>query len=224
LVRHEVTDPFLQRLEEPLYLFGQQRPAWLWVALVIAIVAIGLFYVGWMYLRERRTIGWFWPIPLGLFRISVYALLGLLFLPPSRQHYDITRTERSSRVVLLFDTSLSMKEARDGFPEEGGSFKDIPSRQEKVLDFLSDDRVKFIDRLETKGRPVVAWRFANQLDQDYRWIQRDSESKALHFWPSKEAEWARRLVPQKGGQQPTRGYPLSREHWQSWLFPVTEMP
>ena len=35
-------------------------------------------------------------------------------------------TERSARVVLLFDTSLSMKEARDGFPEEGGSFKHIP--------------------------------------------------------------------------------------------------
>src|SRR5262245_51576911 len=168
VIEHEVSDPFLQRMEEPLYLFGQQRPGWMWVAIVIAIVAVGLFYVGWMYIRERRTIGWFWPIPLGLFRIAVYAILGFLFLLPSRQHADVTRTDRTSRVVLLFDTSLSMKEARDGFPVKGGSFKDVKSRQDKVLDFLSSDQVQFIERLEDKGRPVTAWRFANQLDPDYR--------------------------------------------------------
>src|SRR5437764_14927274 len=77
LVRHEVSDPFLQRLEEPLNLFGQSRPAWMWVALVCAIVVVGAIYAAWMYVRERRTIVQNEPAGLKLLR---YVLLPFFLL------------------------------------------------------------------------------------------------------------------------------------------------
>ncbi|HKB36683.1 MAG TPA: VWA domain-containing protein, partial [Gemmataceae bacterium] len=259
VIKREVEDPFLQRMKEPLVLFGQPCPDWMWVALVVGIVAVGAFYAAWLYIRERRSIvqnegggmkllrtllfplfllgglrpfhkaaaqgAYFWMLLLWLLRVSVYALLALVFLLPSRQHFYTTQTERTSRVVLLYDVSLSMKEARDGLPTKGGSLKDVPSRQDKVLEFLTSHDVQFIERLETQGRPVVMHRFAQQADPDYRWVQRDSEGKAVHFWPSKEAEPFRRpSAPQRGAPTETPGVPLTPDHWKSWLFPVTEMP
>ena len=110
-IQHEVDKPYFQRMDEPFYLFGRHWDSWAWIALVCVVVGVGLFYVCWMYLRERRTIGWVWPLPLALARVCVYGLLGLIFLLPARQHWDVTSKPQTARVVLLFDTSLSMSKA-----------------------------------------------------------------------------------------------------------------
>src|SRR5262249_1546573 len=116
IIRHEhdISDWFYLRKEEPLTLFGRTYThpsgSWIWEAIIWGIVGIGVLYVLWMYIRERRTIGWVWPLPLVLLRISVYVLLGILFLMPAKRHTfrDVIRTDRDLRVVVLFDTSLSM--------------------------------------------------------------------------------------------------------------------
>src|SRR5262245_29726221 len=51
----------------------------LWYTLVGVILMLGLVFVIWKYIRERKAAGW-WAIPLALCRCAVYVLLAGAFL------------------------------------------------------------------------------------------------------------------------------------------------
>src|SRR5262245_34951388 len=137
------TEIIFRRLEEPVNLFGNTLPSWVWVAMLAGVLAIGLFYIIVMYLRDSRSIGP-WAIFLGFLRTMVYALLALVFLMPAEQTWH--ETNRTSKVVLVMDVSKSLTETRDETPPESKTIKDMPTRQQKVLSWLMKDDIGFMDR------------------------------------------------------------------------------
>src|SRR5947209_8620199 len=161
----QVTEYVFRRLEEPLRLFGKELPPWVWAAALIFLLTVGFFYIAWMYIKDSRTIGMAWASLLGLLRASVYVILGLVFLLPSRQVWDEQR--QSSKVVIGVDTTGSMTRTIDDFPDENQPTKKLLTRQDKVLDFLTSDKVNFFKRLEEKN-PVTIYRFGRQLDEDFQ--------------------------------------------------------
>jgi hypothetical protein len=211
---HQQTTEFVfRRLEEPLNLFGQSLPPWVWIVALGVVLAVGFFYIAWMYIREARTLGPWWAILLGLLRASVYALIGFVFLLPAKQTWNESR--QRSKVVLVFDVSGSVTVSRDDVPPPGKSLLDVDTRQDQVLKFLhNEDRFKgfdFIKRLEEKN-PITAYRFSKFADPDFRHLNDG------RFWPSAE----RKLVQNaKSKDEAPAGYELTREHWRTWLTPLT---
>src|SRR5690242_3907367 len=132
----QTTELVFRRLTEPLKLFGLELPPWLWAVLLGLVLGVAFFYVAWMYLKDSRSVGPWWASFLGLLRTGVYLLLALIFLLPARQTWEDTRDQ--SKVLILMDGSLSMTETRDDLPQEGKKFTDLPTRQDKVLQFLQN--------------------------------------------------------------------------------------
>src|SRR5689334_67802 len=133
------TEQVFRRLEEPLKLFGNTVPPWAWLAILGGVLLIGFFYIGWMYLRDSRTIGPWWASFLGLLRTGVYVLLALVFLMPAKQTWHESR--QRSKVLLFIDASLSMG-TRDGIPRQGESLKALPTRSELVAKLLQSEQKK----------------------------------------------------------------------------------
>src|SRR4051794_731765 len=101
------TDFVWRRLEDGLRLVdGREVSGWYWLAILVPVLALGLFYVGWMYRRDARTVAWPWAVFLALIRSTVYVVLALVFLLPALQNWETTKSR--SRVALLFDVSGSM--------------------------------------------------------------------------------------------------------------------
>src|SRR5690348_10351268 len=95
-----------RRIEEGFNLGGREYPGWYWGPILIAILAVGLVYVVWMYVRDGHSIGWFWGSFLALLRLSVYGVIAAVFLLPAYQNWDSTK--QTSRVVVAADVSASM--------------------------------------------------------------------------------------------------------------------
>src|SRR5262245_2207840 len=202
------TELILRRMEEPLRLFGTSLPGWVWLVILGFVLALGFFYISWMYLRDSRTVGPWWASFLGLLRASVYIILALVFLLPARQTWHENR--QRSKVILVFDVSRSMGTTRDEVPPEGRSLSEMPTRQDKVLQLLQDDNILFLERLE-KTNPVTAYRFSRSLDRDYRHFEQGQ------FWPrSARDQW---LAQKAREENRPEGLKSSTEHWESWLFP-----
>jgi hypothetical protein len=125
-----------------------------WWLLLVPVLAIGLTYVGIMYFRDARSVHPAWASVLAVLRTVVYLILAFVFLLPASQ--QVKKEERRSRVALLFDVSASMQEVDD--VAEDGNLKSLLMRQEKILKFLGDDRIAFIDGL-LKNNPVTCYRF-----------------------------------------------------------------
>src|SRR5260370_34215076 len=102
----------LRRLEEALRVFGKETdPRWFWILILVVVLGVGFFYVGWMYKRDSRSVGWAWASLLGLLRSCVYAVLAAVFLLPALQIWD--RTELHSKGILAQDVSGSMNNKDD---------------------------------------------------------------------------------------------------------------
>ena len=205
----QTTEYVFRRLDEPLSVFGQALPWWIWYVLLGVVLAVGFFYIAWMYVRDSRTIGIWWGSLLGLMRACVYALIGLVFLLPAKQTWNESR--QRSKVVVVFDVSKSLTHTRDEVPPPGKTLAEMDTRQQQVLHFLHNEgRYKnfdFIKRLEEKN-PITAYRFSKFADPDFRHLADG------RFWPSAE----RKLVQNaKSKDDGTAGYELTREHWESWL-------
>jgi hypothetical protein len=191
-----------QRLETPfpVRIFGYDGPG-LWWALLIAVLFFALLYVVLMYLKDARGVGLGWASLLGLLRLSVYAVLAVVFLMPAKQY--TTQTESRGKVLMLFDVSESMTTA-DGAPLSS------TTRLDNVVEFLTSPQVNFLPGMDKKV-PVTAYRFGSRLDEDY-----------LHFadgrvWTKKERE-----APKKDGQAskaPERKS-LNEKEWRRWLTPA----
>jgi hypothetical protein len=144
------------------------RPFFSWLVILIPVMAVALFYVGMMYLKDARSVHPVWAIFLGMLRTAVYATLALVFLLPGCQHYE--KQEYESKVIFLFDTSDSMFVV-DGVPEEGKDPKLLPSRQDLILSWLNGaedeagrQKVPFMDKVMQKT-PVTGYRFGAVLDE-----------------------------------------------------------
>jgi hypothetical protein len=162
-----------------------------WYLVLIPVVAIGLFYVALMYLQDAQTVHPAWASFLGLLRCCVYAILAFVFLLPGCQAYLTTETR--SKTLFLFDVSGSMVDVVDDLPRPGVDPALLPTRQDKVIRFLTDAAGKqpaFLDRVLEKT-DVAAYRFGAVAD-DLNIEHYPIGSKG----PSKDA-WATWLRPGK---------------------------
>src|SRR5260370_37034337 len=152
-----------------------------WLFILVPVLVLGLFYAGWMYRRDARTVGWRWASFMGVLRCTVYGIIALVFLLPAMQNWDETKIQ--SKVVALFDVSGSMG-SRDDPPVEGMDVAKLPTRQDKVRNLL-EGKTGFLARLGEKN-PVFSYRFGGILDEDFLVLDREAR-----FWP--RSVWDSRL-------------------------------
>jgi hypothetical protein len=161
-----------------------------WWLVLVPTLLIGFFYVGMMYAKDAHSVHFTWAGFLGFLRVTVYCLLGVCFLLPGCQEYEVSVTE--SKVLVLFDVSGSMSEAPDGDAGPEGSM----TRQEKVVKFLSDrygkDGKTFIEHL-VDSSPVTCYRFGGGIDDEPLEFSKDVDRKPY----TKAEQWARWLRPDK---------------------------
>jgi hypothetical protein len=151
----------------PLSLLLVTQKIYPWMVILLPVMAVALLYVVLMYIRDAKTVHWLWAIFLGMLRTCVYVILAVVFLLPGCQHFD--KQDYESKVLFLFDVSASMEE-KDDRPEEGQNPETLPTRQDKVLTFLTaNDEAKgqkaFLDRVVQKSR-VDMYRFGPFLDEN----------------------------------------------------------
>jgi hypothetical protein len=204
-----------RRLAEPIHLGGLDLNPLLWVAVLILVLAVGKFYVAWMYRRDGQAVGAGWAALLAFLRMTVYYVLAAVFLLPAVQSWEESRMD--SRVGLEFDASLSHSQTRDDLPTDDTPPEKLPTRQDKVIGFLTNPQVRFLDRL-TARNPVFAYRFGRQTDEDFHvftdeghWTRKDWED---HLHP--QAQQPTEGVEQPAPPQPT---PWTLAEWQDWLKP-----
>ena len=158
-----------RRLSEPLDIFGRDLPAELWLVLLGLVLLTAFFYVGWMYLKDSRSIRWYFAAPLAMMRLTVYGLLAYMFLLPTIQETRIRHprtpppTVKHSRVVVLIDVSESMSRTSDDLKGPAGS--DRKTRLQKVVELISDQNAEFMKKLLATN-PVYVYRFGTRLDSE----------------------------------------------------------
>src|SRR5438132_19687 len=174
----------LRRLEEALRFFGRETdPHWFWILVLMFVLAAGFAYVIWQYKRDSQSVGWAWATFLGFLRCCVYVVLATVFLLPAIQTWD--KTEMRSKVVLAGDVSLSMGN-RDDLPTESSPAEKLPTRQDKVIQFLTANGGGFLKSLQEKN-PVFYYRFGSKVDEN---VQVCEGGKTLSA-----TEWADWLKP-----------------------------
>src|SRR5262245_4734459 len=134
-----------------------------WWVILVPCLAVALFYVGMMYFKDCQTIHPAWAYFLGMLRCAVYGALALVFLLPAWQTYEATFDR--SKTILLFDVSDSMVKGVDDFPDEDQDPKTLPSRQDKIIAWLTaaGDKGTVIDQMLRKS-PLSIYRFGGVLD------------------------------------------------------------
>lgn len=149
-----------------LHLFGSQveispieHAAWLFF--VSGVLLSGLCFVVGGYLRDTQTIRWFWAVPLAGLRACVYVLLAGAFLLPAVQTWE--KTEKRSRVLVLLDISPSVVNTSDDLSRDPSI--QPKTRIEKLLQYLTDEKVAFLQRVLDKN-PVMVYRFGTRLDDE----------------------------------------------------------
>ena len=184
----------LRRMEEALRLFGRDLDArWVWIFWILVLFSVvggGIFYVISMYRRDSRTINWPWAAFLASLRSLVYLILAAVFLLPALQTWE--KSETHSKVVVLFDVSGSMG-TKDDTPTDTIPVEKLRSRQDKVIDFLTDPRIAFLKELQ-KTNPVYAYRFGGRADEEFKVFMRDEG------WSS--SEWSAWLRPNPKEKMP----------------------
>ncbi|MBL8796198.1 MAG: hypothetical protein JNM56_20025, partial [Planctomycetia bacterium] len=168
---------FLSTRMAPRAQYLEVDPAMFWIPTLIAVLAVGLVYVIWMYMRDAGAVGWAWATFLGATRFAVYLLLASIFLLPALQTWE--KTEAHSRVLILLDVSGSMNQA-DVVAEEGKPLP--PTRLDQVLHLINDKDQAFVKAL-LKNNPVVVYNFGGKLDEDYKELKPDGK-------PWTAADWA----------------------------------
>src|SRR5687768_1744971 len=151
----------LRRLGDAFPLVSPEASGIAWMTLVVGLLVLGAAFVVWMYVRDTKSIRWYVAAPLALLRIGVYLLLAAAFLLPARQTWE--KVEKRSRVVMLIDVSPSVTQVTDEI--KSAANPKPKTRLDKVLDFLTDEKVSFIQKL-TEKNPVTVYRFGTRLDDE----------------------------------------------------------
>ena len=183
----------------------------LWWFLTAAGLALGWLYVGWMYFRDSHGAGPLWASLLGLFRAVVFAVLAFFFMLPAVRDYKDSYSR--SKVLVLFDVSGSMAGTIDDIPTDAVPLEKLLSRQDKVIQFLNDEKANFVKRLEEKN-PVDVYRFARGLDPEYLHFAQDDRNFLRAEWDA----WLR--DPNRDKEPPPPQGPLAVEYWKAFLKPT----
>ncbi len=133
----------------------------LWFVTVGAVLLLGVLYVGFMYYKDSRTCRWFFALPLGVLRVALYLLLAFAFFLPAYQTWE--RTEKRSKVLIVLDVSPSVTAVTDDISQQSGV--KTKTRMQKVLDFLTDEKVAFVQKILEKN-PVAVYRFGTRLEEE----------------------------------------------------------
>jgi hypothetical protein len=181
----------------------------IWWFLTGGGLAAALAYVGWMYYRDSRGVGPLWGVLLGLLRGAVFTLFAFFFMLPAVRPF--TNVYSRSKVLVLFDVSGSMVQITDDLPSEAHPNDVLPTRQDKVLAFLSNESINFLRRLETKN-PVDVYRFARSLDPEFLHFSKENRN-----WTRAEYDaWLK--DPNRDRNAPAPGA-MPPELWETWLKP-----
>src|SRR5262249_46834619 len=194
----ETIERVYRRLEEPLHLGNHEVSGYWWLAILVPVLLLGFFYVGWMYVRDGRSVGWPWAVLLGLMRCSVYLFLAWIFLLPAYQHWEQTNT--ASRVIVAIDISTSMADTREGTPADSMPVEKLPTRLDQVQQLLGSEHVDFVKRL-TDRNPVFAYRFGRLVDEDFV-VFAENGTWTRDKW---EARKKNPNLRPSGGAEPTQG-------------------
>jgi hypothetical protein len=198
-----------RRLSEPVDLFGHElSPIW-WVVFLVAVLLVAFFYIGWMYVRDSRSVGPWWASLLGLLRAGVYGLLAWVFLLYSEQTWE--ESQAQSKVLVVFDVSNSMGQV-DDIPTVAG--QKLPSRQDKAIEFLTSDKVNFLPALEANN-PVTVFRFGRLLDDNYL-LFREGRNWTRAEWEDPNRDATRDA---NGNPELPEPKPLALEFWTGFLKP-----
>ena len=173
------TEFVLRRLTESLQVGGREVSPYLWLAILVPVLAVGLVYVVWQYRRDCRSIAWPWAVLLGSLRAAVYLILAGIFLLPAVQTWE--RSEKRARVLVLLDTSPSVANTCDDLPEDGTQPGKPATRLDKVIAFLTDKQVDFLGRL-TRQNPVHVYRFGARLDEEAAVFEKDQPAWDAAKW------------------------------------------
>jgi hypothetical protein len=156
------------------------RNSIMWFAFAGAVFGLGTLFAILMYIKDAKTVRWYWAGLLCALRITVYGVLVFVFLLPALQTWE--RSERTSRVVVVIDVSPSITDVSDEIGTGPG--KKPKSRLSTVIDFLtdaSDNKVEFLKNLLAKN-PVVVYRLGTRLDDE-------SQTIPVAGTPWTAAEW-----------------------------------
>jgi hypothetical protein len=159
----------------PVSALGATNDA-MWFTFVGAVFGLGCLFVVLMYIKDSKSIRWFWAVKLALLRITVYAILCFVFLLPAKQTWD--RTEKKSRVVVVLDISPSMTRVSDEIDTGGRKAR---TRMDVLIEFLNDNNVKMLQKILEKN-PVVVYALGTRLDETPQTIERGQR-------PWNNAEW-----------------------------------
>ncbi len=152
-----------------------------WMIVLVPMLAIALFYAGMMYIRDARSIHPVWAAFLGLLRCMVYTILSVVFLLPGCQTFE--ESVNYPKVAVFLDVSDSLTKVKDDTPAPGQDPKTVPTRQDKVIDFLTRNvdakkqpQLPFITRLLQKS-DIVMYRFGKLVDE--KEVQRVKQGETL---------------------------------------------
>jgi hypothetical protein len=205
-------EPILRRTLEPMgHVAGVEIPGVFWWLILLPVLAVGFTYVIVLYVRDGRAVGAPWALFLALARCTVYLVLAGAFLLPGVQRWEESHSQ--SRVVLGFDASQSVVQTRDGLPTDETPLEKLPTRQDQVLQLLTDPRVKFLDRLEQRN-PVYAYRFGRMSDDAFHVFADGGH------WSRREWEERSRAKPEEAAE----AKPWPADAWREWLTPDPKAP
>lgn len=174
------TEFVLRRLSDPFHLFGREVSGFAWLAVLIPVLVLGVVYVGWMYRRDARAVGWGWAAFLGTLRAAVYLLIAGVFLLPAWQTWE--KAEKRSRVLVLLDVSPSVATVSDDLPAENSTeTRKLQTRLDKVVAFLTDKQIDFLGKL-LEQNPVSVYRFGARLDEEAHVFEAKPEAWDADRW------------------------------------------
>jgi hypothetical protein len=150
-----------------------------WYAFTGAVFGLGAVFAALMYVRDTRTVRWFWALPLALLRVAVYAVLCAVFLLPAMQTWE--ESTRQSRVVILLDISPSVTDPRATDEVGTGPGRKPRTRMDILIEFLTDDRVAFLKNLLDKN-PVAVYAFGTRLDETPQMVEQGAVPWAKAEW------------------------------------------
>src|SRR5687767_8397255 len=90
LIIHET---YLKRLRDGLEVSGQTYPGINWLFILVPVLLVGALFIIWMYVKDSRSIRWYFAVPLGLMRATVYGLLAYMFLLPTLKETRVWKPE-----------------------------------------------------------------------------------------------------------------------------------
>lgn len=148
----------------------------LWYVFVAGVFGLGSLFTILMYIKDHRSIRWYWATKLAILRIAVYAILCCVFLLPALQTKE--KVYKNSRVVVLVDITPSLTRVTDEVDARGRKPK---SRMDLLIEFLTDDNVKLIKNI-LNDNPIVVYPFGTKLDENPQVIERNGS-------PWNKTEW-----------------------------------